>query len=215
MTKLAPALLLLGALCACQPPEANDPANGTNVAVDDADNAVSVMAGANESANAAEPQRSILRPEVAEPEEPPKIEPAQAVIGFGETPMKLDDAARQALDALIATPAMKAGGPITLRGHSDSRGADGDNKVASAKRAELVRDYLVEKGVAKDRITLIAIGEGRPVAPNVREDGSDDPEGQARNRRVDVTVALPTVMVPLPVAPNAADPAPKAAPKSQ
>ena len=64
MTKLAPALLLLGALCACQPPEANDPANGTNVAVDDADNAVSVMAGANESANAAEPQRSILRPEV-------------------------------------------------------------------------------------------------------------------------------------------------------
>ena len=78
-----------------------------------------------------------------------------------------------------------------------------------------MRDYLVEKGVAKDRITLIAIGEGRPVAPNVREDGSDDPEGQAKNRRVDVTVALPTVMVPLPVAPNAADPAPKAAPKSQ
>ena len=137
------------------------------------------------------------------------------MIGFGETPMKLDDAARQALDALIVTPAMKAGGPITLRGHSDSRGADGDNKVASAKRAELVRDYLVEKGVAKDRITLIAIGEGRPVAPNVREDGSDDPEGQARNRRVDVTVALPTVMVPPPVAPNAADPAAKAAPKSQ
>ena len=133
-------------------------------------------------------------------------DPAEAVIGFGATPMKLDDAARESIDALIATPAMAAGGPITLRGHSDSRGADGDNKVASRIRAELVRDYLIEKGVAKDRITLIAIGEGRPLAPNVKPDGSDDPEGQAKNRRVEVTVALPTVVVPPPVTPQAAEP---------
>ena len=36
--------------------------------------------------------------------------------------------------------------------------------------------------------------------------GSDDPEGQAKNRRVEVTVALPTVVVPPPVTPHAAEP---------
>jgi outer membrane protein OmpA-like peptidoglycan-associated protein len=202
MTKLAPAMLLLCALSACEPPEARNAATDATM---DADNAANAGM-ANVSDNGAEPARSILRPEVAEPEEPPRIEPAEAVIGFGATPMKLDDAARESLDALIATPAMAAGGPITLRGHSDSRGADGDNKVASRIRAELVRDYLIEKGVAKDRISLIAIGEGRPLAPNVKPDGSDDPEGQAKNRRVEVTVALPTVVVPPPVTPQAAEP---------
>ena len=197
MTRLAPVVLLC-TLAACQPPEADKMANEADAAGNAAN-----MAAANESDNADEPQRSILRPEVIEPEEPPKIEPAKAVIGFGATPMKLDDAATAALDAVMDTPAFKAGGPIILRGHSDSRGADGDNKVASRIRAELARDYLVKKGVAEDRISVIAIGEGRPIAPNAKEDGSDDPEGQAKNRRVEVTVALPTVVVPPPIEPNA------------
>ena len=118
MTKLTPAMLLLCALSACEPPEARNAATNATM---DADNAANASM-ANVSDNGGEPARSILRPEVAEPEEPPRIEPAEAVIGFGATPMKLDDAARESLDALIATPAMAAGGPITLRGHSDSRG---------------------------------------------------------------------------------------------
>ena len=150
---------------------------------------------ANEADNAAEPVRSILRPEVAEPEAP-KIEPLDATVAFGTSGLKLDDAARAALDTLVETPAIKTGGAITLRGHSDSKGNDGDNRVASRIRAEAVEAYLVEKGIAKDRISLIALGETRPVAPNAKEDGSDDPEGRAKNRRVDIYVAVPTVMVP-------------------
>lgn len=145
----------------------------------------------NVAENAAEPPRSILRPEVVEKEEAPKIQPIDMMVDFGASPLKLDDAGRKVIDTLLATPTAKAGGAITLFGHSDSRGSDGDNKVASRIRAELVRDYLVETGVAKDRITVVALGEGRPVAPNVKEDGSDDPEGRAKNRRVEIMVAAP------------------------
>ncbi|WP_298400332.1 OmpA family protein [Sphingobium sp.] len=197
MTRSTPALLLLGALAACQPPAEKEAANV-------ADNGANMLA-ANEADNAAEPQRSILRPEVIDQPEEPKIEPVDGVISFGQSPMALDDAAKAAIDALLASPAAKEGGPITLRGHSDSRGNDGDNKVASRIRAEKVRDYLVEKGVPKDRITLVALGEARPIAPNAKEDGSDDPEGRAKNRRVEVHVALPTVLVPPPVEPKPAE----------
>lgn len=197
MRRSAPTALMACALAACQPPAEKGAAN-------DADNAVNAMA-ANEADNAVEPQRSILRPEVIDQPEAPKIEPVDVVIGFGQSSMALDDAAKAALDALLTSPAVKEGGPITLRGHSDSRGSDGDNKVASRIRAEKVRDYLAEKGVAKDRITLVALGEARPIAPNAKEDGSDDPDGRARNRRVEVHVALPTVVVPPPVEAKPAD----------
>lgn len=138
------------------------------------------------------PAKSILRPEVAEPEPAaPVLAPHDVVIGFGDTGSRLDDAARQALDAILADPVLAAGGAITLRGHSDSKGSDGDNLVVSRKRAEAVRDYLTGKGVAADRIVVIAMGEAAPLVPNRRPDGSDDPEAQAKNRRVEVHVAVP------------------------
>ncbi|WIW87872.1 OmpA family protein [Sphingobium sp. V4] len=196
MRRLAPTPLLLCALAACHAPTDKDAGE-----IADAANAIE----ANAAANIVEPQRSILRPEVIDKPDVPAIEPVDAVIGFGQAPMALDDAARSALDRLLATPAMKAGGPVTLRGHSDSRGSDGDNRVASRIRGELVRDYLVEKGVARGRISLVALGETRPIAPNGREDGSDDPEGRAKNRRVEVHVALPAVIVPPPVEPKPAE----------
>lgn len=192
---LAPCL----ALAACKPaaPPTNDmAANATNAS----DNAVA----ASDAGNSVDAPRSILRPDVVEPEVP-KVEPVHAVVGFGNVTMTLDDAGRSAIDALLETPAMMAGGPITLRGHSDSRGSDGDNRVASRNRAEAVRDYLVEKGVAADRITLFALGEGRPIAPNVREDGSDDPEGRAKNRRVEIDIAILPVTPPPPVVPTLPD----------
>ena len=52
-------------------------------------------------------------------------------------------------------------------------------------------DWLVEHGVARERITVIAIGEQRPVAPNAHLDGSADEEGRARNRRVTLAIAPP------------------------
>ena len=78
--------------------------------------------------------------------------------------------------------------------------------MASKKRAEAVAHYLEKHGVAKDRITVIALGEGRPIAPNAKLDGSDDPEGRARNRRVDISVTPGDL--PEPAATPSAEPSP-------
>ncbi len=156
--------------------------------------------------------KSILRPEIAVPDEAPEVpvlSPFDVTVAFGASGMALDDAGRGVLDAMLARPSFRIGGPITVRGHTDSRGDDGTNLRASRKRAAVVRDYLVEKGVAADRITVIGLGETRPIAPNAKLDGSDDPEGRARNRRVDVSVALP----PAPAGPTAPSPEPSATPE--
>lgn len=200
MTKfaLAPTMLCI-ALAACQPPAQTPTAN----VVDDADSGGVANGADNDAEN--EPQRSILRPDVVPETQALTIEPEEAVIGFGTSSMALDETAKATVDSLIASPAMKAGGPVTLRGHSDSRGSDGDNKVASRIRAEKVRDYLIEKGVDKARISIVALGEARPAAPNAKQDGSDDPEGRARNRRVEAVVAMPVVIPPPPVVSNAVE----------
>ncbi len=181
-------------LAACKPVTTQD--RGGNEAAPNSASNQSIPGGlTNMSAgNMAEPDesRSILRPEVVAPKpEAPAIEPVHAVIPFGAAGLKLDDAARAAVDTLLEAPVMKAGGPIVLRGHTDSRGSDGDNLVASRIRAERVRDYLVERGVEKQRVTVIALGETRPEVPNAHEDGTDDPEGRAKNRRVEVSIDIP------------------------
>jgi OOP family OmpA-OmpF porin len=155
--------------------------------------------------------RSIMQPDiVATPIAPPPPMPFDATIGFPEGGAKLDDAATQALDAVLANPVTATGGAIVLRGSSDSRGSDADNKAASKKRAEAVAHYLETHGVAKDRLTVIALGEDRPVAPNANLDGSDNPAGRARNRRVDITVSPGGA--PEPAASPTPSPSPSATP---
>jgi OOP family OmpA-OmpF porin len=134
--------------------------------------------------------RSIMQPDVVDqPIVPPPPMPFNATIGFPDGGSKLDEAATQALDAVLANPVTATGGAIVLRGSSDSRGSDADNKAASKTRAEVVAHYLEKHGVAKERLTVIALGEDRPVAPNANLDGSDNPAGRAKNRRVDLTVS--------------------------
>ncbi|MFT3977764.1 MAG: OmpA family protein [Sphingomonas bacterium] len=136
--------------------------------------------------------KSILRPDVAPPEPaPPPLEPITRTIAFGASGLALDDPGRRMLDDLLHQPATAAGGRIVLRGNTDSRGSDSANLIVSRRMAEAVRDYLVKHGIDRERISVIALGERRPVAPNAHADGSDDPEGRARNRRVEIEVLLP------------------------
>jgi len=156
--------------------------------------------------NAAAPQ-SIIQPEVAaanppEPTPTPTHEPVvprSVTIAFagGAT---LDDPGRVALDGLLA--ALPTDRRLVVRGHSDAAGSDAANLLQSRRRAEAVRAYLVAHGVSAKRIEVIALGERRPVAPNAHRDGSDDPTGRQRNRRVEVEV-LP----PAPSGSNLATPA--------
>jgi outer membrane protein OmpA-like peptidoglycan-associated protein len=51
---------------------------------------------------------------------------------------------------------------IRLEGHTDSRGADSRNRELSQRRAEAVRDWLIEHGIAAERLEAVGLGESRP-----------------------------------------------------
>ncbi len=80
---------------------------------------------------------------------------------------------------------------ILIEGHTDAKGSEAYNLKLSRLRAESISRWLQEKGgLAGARFVTVGYGESRPVAPNTREDGSDYPEGRAKNRRVEITVKL-------------------------
>lgn len=74
-----------------------------------------------------------------------------------------------------------------IEGHTDSKGDGAYNQKLSERRAESVRRYLAAQG-ATLRMSTRGWGEKKPVAPNARPDGRDDPEGRSKNRRVEITV---------------------------
>lgn len=172
----------LVALAACEPRD--QPVT----APDNASNVANIAVPADR-----EPEKkSIIRPDVdVAPNPAPAPEPTTLVVPFPASGAQPDDAGKALIDALLTGDLVRAGGSITIWGHSDSRGTDAQNLAASRRRAEAVRTYLEEKGVPASRITVIALGEGRPIAPNRKLDGSEDTEGQARNRRVEIRVDVP------------------------
>ena len=75
---------------------------------------------------------------------------------------------------------------IVVEGYTDSQGPQSFNEQLSQARAEAVRTYLVNHGIASDRITAEGKGPSNPVADNA------SPEGRADNRRVEVVVQPPS-----------------------
>ncbi|MCS7162019.1 MAG: OmpA family protein [Bacteroidia bacterium] len=69
---------------------------------------------------------------------------------------------------------------IEVQGHTDSVGHPAYNQNLSQRRAEAVRQFLIDQGIAARRITARGYGATRPIAPNTTEDG------RARNRRVEI-----------------------------
>jgi outer membrane protein OmpA-like peptidoglycan-associated protein len=71
---------------------------------------------------------------------------------------------------------------ILVKGHTDSTGSEAYNQELSERRAKAVQNYLIDKGVANQRITAIGFGETMPAEPN------DTPEGRQKNRRVEIEI---------------------------
>ena len=69
---------------------------------------------------------------------------------------------------------------VEVAGHTDSLNSDAYNLSLSQRRADAVRDYLVSKGIAADRLTAKGYGESSPVA------GNDTAEDRYKNRRVEL-----------------------------
>ena len=75
---------------------------------------------------------------------------------------------------------------LTLSGHTDAIGSEAYNKSLSGRRAETVRQFLVDSGVAPGQIETIALGKTQPRRPNTTEGGEDSPEGRRANRRTEI-----------------------------
>jgi outer membrane protein OmpA-like peptidoglycan-associated protein len=85
-------------------------------------------------------------------------------------------------DVALALTRQDAESKIVVEGHTDSQGLPAYNQDLSQRRAESVRDYLVSRGMAADRVTAQGFGLTRPIADNTT------PEGRANNRRVEIVV---------------------------
>lgn len=71
---------------------------------------------------------------------------------------------------------------LEIQGYTDSSGAEDYNEKLGEARAEAVRRYLSQQGVALNRMATISYGEASPVAPN------ETREGRAQNRRVAIVI---------------------------
>ncbi|MFZ3104627.1 MAG: OmpA family protein, partial [Smithella sp.] len=88
--------------------------------------------------------------------------------------VKLDQVANALLDVRARN--------LIVEGHTDSQGSTSYNQDLSQRRADAVRDYLIQKGYPADRIQARGKGEGSPIADNA------SPEGRANNRRVEIII---------------------------
>lgn len=80
----------------------------------------------------------------------------------------------------------RAQGTVRIEGHTDSKGDDAYNQRLSEQRAAAVRDWFVRNGLDNLTFQATGMGERQPVAPNEKTDGTDDPDGRQKNRRVQI-----------------------------
>lgn len=102
-----------------------------------------------------------------------EFEPNSATITLGSSKV-LDQAVR----VLNANPALH----MEIGGHTDSSGDPQRNRQISQQRADAVKKYLIDHGIAGDRLRAQGYGADRPIVSN------DTPEGRAQNRRVEFTL---------------------------
>ena len=165
--------------------------------------------------------------EPAQPGQPVTLEGCKAGdtvvlngVTFATNKAELDPDATTILDSAAAALNKHVELKVEVGGHTDSVGSDQHNQKLSERRAKAVRDYLIGKGVAADRLTAAGYGESKPI------DNNDTDEGRARNRRVELKLlgeeatkpeAAPASPVPseAPISTPANAEAPAAAPSSE
>jgi len=77
---------------------------------------------------------------------------------------------------------------IELSSHTDSIGSDSYNDKLSQGRAESCTNYLISKGITKERVIAKGYGERVPIEPNSLPSGRDNPEGRQKNRRTEYKI---------------------------
>jgi len=86
------------------------------------------------------------------------------------------------LDKLISVANECPKSKIVIEGHTDSDGSERYNQQLSSKRANAVKNHLIEKGISAERLEAVGYGEVNPIATN------DTNEGREKNRRIEFNV---------------------------
>lgn len=95
---------------------------------------------------------------------------------------KLKESSKAELEKIIQFMEENSGVKVEISGHTDSKGTEEYNKDLSRNRAREVYQYLVDKGIDKQRLTYKGYGEEEPIATNESE------QGRARNRRTEFKI---------------------------
>jgi outer membrane protein OmpA-like peptidoglycan-associated protein len=99
---------------------------------------------------------------------------------------KLDKRSEARLDALVDAVRMQSNAHVTVESYTDSRGEDSRNRRTSELRAQAVREYLIRRGIAPERIDARGLGPDNPV------DDNSTAAGRANNRRIEIILARPS-----------------------
>jgi OOP family OmpA-OmpF porin len=129
-------------------------------------------------------------PAVAAPTPAPTViaRSLDARVNFDFDRSELRPEGRAELDRLVSDMSGINATQLDAVGHTDSIGTEAYNQGLSERRANSVATYLTGQGVNPAIISARGVGELQPIAPNKNPDGSDNPEGRAQNRRVDIAV---------------------------
>ena len=103
-------------------------------------------------------------------------------VNFESNSSELTAGSNESLDKAVAAMNKYDELRIEIQAHTDSMGEAAYNQSLSEKRANSVRDYMIAKGIAADRMVAKGYGETKPIADNGTRDG------RAENRRVELKV---------------------------
>ncbi len=97
--------------------------------------------------------------------------------------------ARPALARIAQFIGKNAKGQVRILGYTDGKGSAGYNQRLSERRAQSVKTWFVDKdGLHNVNFATQGFGARNPVAPNTKPDGSDNPRGRQKNRRVEIVI---------------------------
>lgn len=112
--------------------------------------------------------------------------PDNVLFGFGKAEINSVEAGPY-LDRTAELLKNKTSRAVSLEGHTDNIGSEAANLALSEKRAMSVRNELLQRGVAPDRLAVVGFGKAKPLAPN------DTELGRKLNRRVELIILGETV----------------------
>jgi outer membrane protein OmpA-like peptidoglycan-associated protein len=105
---------------------------------------------------------------------------SDVLFDFGKYTLKPE--AREKLAKISGIVMAHPGLNLQVEGYTDSVGSDQINQQLSERRADTVKDYLIQQGVPGSTVTAQGFGKANPVASN------DTPDGRQKNRRVQLVV---------------------------